>query len=172
MADEAKKAAQDKDKPREFETETSRRQEEGLKAASPGRGDDKGAPPPGTLHRVEGTSQDRQLEMEAKRLEAFNKAMASEYQPEEGGGEEGVLYEVMVDTWGYDPVLERGTFVRKGDVPYDLEWAERVGTVRRAPEYEGSVVPHATKPLEMGSPARVDEDQQRSARDAAGFERK
>jgi hypothetical protein len=81
----------------------------------------------------------------------------------------GDVYEVMVDQWGYDDhQCQRGDLLRAGDVPYDLEWAERVGTVRKAPEYAHRFVESTTQPLTPSG--RVDADVQAQARDGAGVE--
>lgn len=57
------------------------------------------------------------------------------------------LYEVMVDTWGADPQFTKGDLIKPGDCPYDLDTAERMGTIRPAPEYVGSGISSTSLPL-------------------------
>jgi hypothetical protein len=61
------------------------------------------------------------------------KAMAFYTAPED-------LFEVMIDQWGYNPAFTRGQLISREAVeavPYDLDWALSMGTVRPAPEYAG-----------------------------------
>lgn len=73
------------------------------------------------------------------------------------------LFEVMTDTFGYDPQFVRGDLIRQSHADhYDFDWAERMGTLRLAPEYDGTNLASTTRPLnEDGS---IDEVAQANAR--------
>jgi hypothetical protein len=64
----------------------------------------------------------------------------------------GMVYEVLVDQWGYDEhQCRRGDLLRAGDVPYDLAWALRLGTVREAPEYAHLLARPVAAPAAQGT---------------------
>jgi hypothetical protein len=64
------------------------------------------------------------------------------------------LFEVMIDTFGYEPQFIRGDLITPKDAPdYDLLWAEQVGSVRRAPEYVPRHAEAAARPASAHSVA-------------------
>lgn len=56
-------------------------------------------------------------------------------------------YEVMTDTWGYNPELRKGDLFKRAEVPYDVDWALKMGAIREAPEYADSGIASTTQPL-------------------------
>ena len=72
---------------------------------------------------------------------------------ERAAQDEQQLFEVMVDTWGYggdQPQFVRGDLVTPADAPqFDFGWAERIGTIRAAPEYMNKGIVSTTKPQSM-----------------------
>lgn len=76
-------------------------------------------------------------------------------------------FEVMTDTWGVDPSFVRGDILTEDmDVPYDIEWAVKMGTLR--PMTEPELVPMQSTTQPMNPDGSIDQEAQRSARGDAG----
>lgn len=75
---------------------------------------------------------------------------------------DNALFEVMTDAWGYDPQHVRGDLIRQSDTPYDCGMALSMGTLRLAPEYDGTGMASTTQPLNPDG--SIDEVAQANAR--------